>query len=238
MKTLTLTAVLGLLAVPASATSFDCHKARTPTERVVCSYPKIGALDEQVSGLYLELHSACVGDPQQATTILNEQHDFLILRNACGSNAGCLVGRYNDRVTDLNNALGEEPCEGTNAAMAADPAAQPSAPQQGVSYELGVIGVDPWDPDPYLALRSKPTTQDGQRLSKMRNGTVVAILEKQEDGWWFVQDLKANIQGWAKSGAGWGGLERSWIKVRDNSVVSSTCVKLMNSAGEVTYQCP
>jgi uncharacterized protein len=115
MKILTLTAALGLLAVPASATSFDCYKAGTPTERVVCSHPKIGALDEQVSGLYLQLHSACVGDPKQATVILNEQRDFLILRNACGSNPGCIVGRYNNRVTDLNNALGEEPCEALGA---------------------------------------------------------------------------------------------------------------------------
>ena len=84
-------------------------------------------------------------------------------------------------------------------------------PKDDVSLALRTIGVDPWDPDPFLALRSEPSSKFGQRLAKMRNGDVVAIVEKRPDGWWYVRNLRLGMQGWAKSGSGYGELSRPWI---------------------------
>ena len=79
------------------------------------------------------------------------------------------------------------------------------------ALHMGIVGVDPWDPDPFLALRTDPTARYGQRIAKLRNGTMLEILDAtRPDGWWLVRTPNGQT-GWAKSGAGWDGKKRSWI---------------------------
>jgi hypothetical protein len=87
--------------------------------------------------------------------------------------------------------------------------AQPSATE---SYDIvGTIGVDPWVTDPYLALRTHPSTAYGKRIAKLKNGTNVEILDTtRTDGWWFVRTSNGQT-GWAKSGADYDGQDRTWI---------------------------
>ena len=113
---------------------------------------------------------------------------------------------------DYSNPTCEVLGEGEEEEEVATPVQQP-----GVSYPLGTIGVDPWDPDPFLAPRSEPSTKFGQRLAKMRNGDVVAIVEERPDGWWYVQNLRLGMQGWAKSGSGYGRLTRLGYAPTSNS---------------------
>lgn len=57
-------------------------------------------------------------------------------------------------------------------------------------------------PDAYLSLRSNPTSASGQRITTMPNGTVLRVLQRQDDGWWYVKVFPSGPEGWALSGNG------------------------------------
>jgi tetratricopeptide (TPR) repeat protein len=57
-------------------------------------------------------------------------------------------------------------------------------------------------PDGYLSLRTNPSTSDGQRITTMPNGTLLRVLQRQDDGWWHVKIVPAGPEGWAISRIG------------------------------------
>jgi uncharacterized protein len=88
-----------LLAAPlaAAAASFDCAKAGTPVERMVCADPGVSALDERVADAY---KAACARDPR----VKESQREWLAgTRNKCGSTA-CLSQAYTARLEALGQA--------------------------------------------------------------------------------------------------------------------------------------
>ena len=62
-------------------------------------------------------------------------------------------------------------------------------------------------PDDFLALRTHPTSRVGLRIMAMRNGTLLQVLERRPDGWWYVRVVPTGEEGWALSGQG----DRQWI---------------------------
>jgi hypothetical protein len=42
-------------------------------------------------------------------------------------------------------------------------------------------------PDAFLVLRTHPSWQAGLRIMTMPNGTLLEVLERREDGWWYVE---------------------------------------------------
>jgi hypothetical protein len=71
----------------------------------------------------------------------------------------------------------------------------PSAPAKvSVSY---VANTEP--PDAYLALRTDPASSRGQRVMAMPNGTLLEVIERQPDGWWYVRVIPTGQMGWALS---------------------------------------
>ena len=52
-------------------------------------------------------------------------------------------------------------------------------------------------PDAYLSLRTNPTSAFGQRIMTMPNGTVLRVLRRQDDGWWYVKVVPSGQEGWA-----------------------------------------
>src|SRR5437588_12946263 len=42
-------------------------------------------------------------------------------------------------------------------------------------------------PDAFLALRTDPSTSVGRRIMEMPNGTMLRVLRRNQDGWWFVR---------------------------------------------------
>ena len=62
-------------------------------------------------------------------------------------------------------------------------------------------------PDDYLALRTDPSVRIGARIEKMPNGTRLIVLQRQPDGWWYVQNRITGNKGWAFRGP----VERPWI---------------------------
>jgi uncharacterized protein YraI len=56
---------------------------------------------------------------------------------------------------------------------------------------------DALPPDAFLALRTEPSGGHGQRIMAMPNGTVLEVIEKRPDNWWFVKVVDTDQKGWA-----------------------------------------
>jgi uncharacterized protein len=92
----------------ASAASFDCAKATTPTEHAICDNPQLSQLDDQTAGLYYTLISG--GAPQATTSVeavKKEQAGFINKRNQCGANYNCLIDAYTAQIMYLKAASGQ-----------------------------------------------------------------------------------------------------------------------------------
>lgn len=100
----------GLLLSPwalpvAQATSFDCARAATVTEKTLCGDPALGALDRAVSDHYLRLRE---GVPRaQATQIRHAQRAWLRIRDACRNDVACLTDTMDARVRQLGHEADE-----------------------------------------------------------------------------------------------------------------------------------
>src|SRR5207249_2745344 len=79
------------------------------------------------------------------------------------------------------------------------PSPQPQpVPQAQVEYSfVGPV----FPPDPWLALRSQPASNQGQQIMQMPEGTLFEVLRRQ--GAWAYVRLRDGTEGWAHSG---------WIK--------------------------
>ena len=62
-------------------------------------------------------------------------------------------------------------------------------------------------PDAYLSLRTEPTTKSGSRITTMPNGTLLDVLDRKSDGWWFVRVIHSDQLGWTLSTNG----KKTWI---------------------------
>ena len=194
-----------LLSTPASAAGFNCNYAKLPTEVLLCQDEALSKLDEANARVYFAVKNAL---PEQFKSAYNKNgRQWLKDRNACGFDAACVSQQYVLHfayMCNIGSRLNLPDCK--DVQTASNPYGR--TVEDGNTY--GTIGVDAWDPDPFLALRTQPNTQSGQRIAKMRNGSNVQVLATQTDGWWFVRTAEGQT-GWAKSGAGYDGLQRVWI---------------------------
>jgi uncharacterized protein len=97
-----------LLIGPAAAqvASYDCAKADTATEHVICASPSLGRKDVIVATYYdvlLHLKPATAGMAYREfdDMLRDQQRKFLVARDACGANTACLAQRYDERMTAL-----------------------------------------------------------------------------------------------------------------------------------------
>ena len=91
----------------AHAASFDCAKADTKVEHMVCDNPEISKLDEDLSVAYKE----ALKDQTQAVSIKQEQRKWLKERNGC-VDVECVIATYHARIDVLsasNILAGNEP---------------------------------------------------------------------------------------------------------------------------------
>lgn len=86
-----------LIAQSAGAASFDCAKASTKVEHIICDTPEISKLDEELNAAYKN----ALQDEKQAATIRQAQKQWMKERNACGE-VDCLVKAYRERIGELN----------------------------------------------------------------------------------------------------------------------------------------
>lgn len=87
----------------AHAASFDCAKASTKVESIICNIPDISALDEDLAKSY----KAALLDQSKAGEIKQTQKQWLKERNAC-VDAGCVREMYRIRTGQLSPASTEE----------------------------------------------------------------------------------------------------------------------------------
>lgn len=89
-----LVAALAVAPAVASAASFDCAKAGTPVERMICADPGVSALDQRLAEAY---RSASARDPR----VKESQREWLAgTRDKCGTTA-CLSQAYGARLEAL-----------------------------------------------------------------------------------------------------------------------------------------
>lgn len=81
-----------LLGITAQAASFDCAKAGTKVEHIVCDNPDISKLDDELSQSY----KAARQNNAQADNIKQAQMQWMRERNGC-ADAACVKGAYEER---------------------------------------------------------------------------------------------------------------------------------------------
>jgi uncharacterized protein len=79
-----------------SAASFDCSRAKLPTEVTICSNLEISMLDEEMAHTYLLALKKEGGDKLKI-----EQRAWIKKRNNCGVDVSCLKSLYNARILEL-----------------------------------------------------------------------------------------------------------------------------------------
>ena len=90
--------------LPASAASFNCHKARTESEKAICAKPTLNVLDQRMGNVF-RLLLATVGHSGQRDQFIADQQYWLGVRDGCNAEADCLRVAYHDRIMDLNGYI-------------------------------------------------------------------------------------------------------------------------------------
>lgn len=99
-RILTITILTAISCVPAAAAGFDCAKAATTDEHLVCDVPQISLLDSLLKSAYAEAKAA---SPDE--NVPRIARDFLADRHACGADRACVLSTYLG-VLDAYNDLG------------------------------------------------------------------------------------------------------------------------------------
>ncbi|RAS39192.1 lysozyme inhibitor LprI family protein [Paraburkholderia bryophila] len=92
-----LSAALMLVSLSAHATSFDCNKGRSPTERMICDDPALSTLDDTLGQLYWKARRRVVN----RRAFLNDSDSKWAWREANCRDAVCLSRWYATRIEEL-----------------------------------------------------------------------------------------------------------------------------------------
>lgn len=84
--------------------SFDCSRARVPTEFAICGTPSLSALDRQIAEAYAEAVSQQA--PAVAESVRTEQRSWLAQRDSCAADIVCLDTAMRDRIRVLSALAG------------------------------------------------------------------------------------------------------------------------------------
>ena len=94
------TVVLGLLSTASGyAASFDCKKATTPVEIMICKESNLSELDDVLSRDYENTMASNIGD-EARVSLKKDQRKWITERNKCG-NQECLKKSYLVRIDEV-----------------------------------------------------------------------------------------------------------------------------------------
>lgn len=96
-----------LLALPQTALaqsdapqpSFNCARAGNAAERMICADYGLAALDREMARVYGNIMNRLPGG--QASTLRNDQRNWIRMRNGCGNSLNCLDQSYRLRLDYL-----------------------------------------------------------------------------------------------------------------------------------------
>ena len=103
MKNLVLAASMLICCGAASAASFDCSKASTKVERMICATPVLSALDEELAAAF---KARLAQDPGSAASITRDQRLWLAMARGACTTVECTEQAYRRRISGLKFALG------------------------------------------------------------------------------------------------------------------------------------
>lgn len=104
MKFIPLAVMIALLSSPAAAASFDCAKAATTVEKIVCADKEISALDDELNKLYQQ--RLAVALDQQGMKSM--QRNWLKSLGERCKDAECVKMDYDIQVETLKGPVSEE----------------------------------------------------------------------------------------------------------------------------------
>ena len=82
--------------------SFNCARARTRSERAVCSSSELAALDRQMVGFYGAAYRGA--EPEARALLERTRGRFLAFRDRCG-NDSCIADAYRGRITEIRDIV-------------------------------------------------------------------------------------------------------------------------------------
>ncbi len=145
MKNLLLFSLFLFLPAFASAASFDCMKASTSVEKMICGDIELSGLDSAMATSYKKVRAS---SPHPGT-IVEQQKIWLQQRNQCAS-LDCLRSSYTQRLSELGLATSNAPAK----APAPENSAAGSATQKWVGrYYGGSEKLNSHDPDDSMLVK-------------------------------------------------------------------------------------
>jgi len=131
---LTLTAVF--LTSPAFGASFNCEKAGTRVEHLICDNPDLSSADESMSAFYKEALDALYRENKEYGDIeVSNQKLWLEDRNTCESE-NCLAQAYESRTLQLQHLIETSKADAERKALVSS---QSSAPDDEAFQESGAL---------------------------------------------------------------------------------------------------
>lgn len=93
------------IALSSQAASFDCAKAKTKVEKLICGHKELSILDEQLHDVY---HRLLTKASDKAQIRSSQRHWLKAVRNPC-TNVKCLASVYIVRISALKARLNAPP---------------------------------------------------------------------------------------------------------------------------------
>ena len=88
----------------AQAASFDCSRARTPSERTICGNRGLEDRDVRMATLYT-VNRQLAGGMGALGAMRDRQTEWLADRERCGSNVTCIRRQYDTRIAELERGV-------------------------------------------------------------------------------------------------------------------------------------
>lgn len=148
-----------------AAPSFDCRKASTQVENMICDSPRLAALDSELADAY---RTALRDSPWASANrrIRSDQTAWIARRNQCQSSR-CLSQTYHDRIGELYAEVGG-PGMGAEAPKA-DPASMMAVCRDRAAHVF------------HLRLPNVETKYEGQRVDGTHAVNGTAYLRQVEE---------------------------------------------------------
>lgn len=117
--------------------SFNCATDTGPDERTICASTALSQYDRQLNHLYGVVREGL--DANRQIWLRDAQRNWLRQRTACGTNAGCLAGLYQARISQLQALLTGAPSSEPRHPQASSPNVSSSGSGFFVSTEGHIV---------------------------------------------------------------------------------------------------
>lgn len=196
--------------------SFDCNKATSMQEKLICTTPALSSLDLKLAEAYKSAQATTADAPK----LKNEQIAWIKETRACGGDATCLERFYNTRINELT----PQPAPIATPSTAPNVAAQASAP---VASEPALAASEQAAPAPATPITTSPQASTVEEKTvpiwedkyvKLGGGVVFA-LALLGMAYWLIKKLVLGLKKGATAAA------KKGIEIRQDVAEKSALAK-------------